>query len=539
MDGEGQQQTERFFGAAKIMAGLTMLSRVLGLVREAALTALGATAAMDAFRVAFSIPNLFRRLFGEGATAAAFVPVFTEASHRDGWEDAKHVLANVGAWLAVILVGVSIIVELAVAGWLIAGEHDANRRLMLQLVMIVLPFMTTVCLLALGSAAAQCKGHFAYPAFAPVLLNVFLIAAAGVCFTMGWGDRPATLYLLAASVVAAGGVQLAGLWLVLGKLGLAAWPRLRPVRPEVRRVARLAGPMILPMGVMQFSAFFDRIWAFSMAATEASPTFTLLGQTVVKPLEAGVVTCFDNASRMYQLPLGILAVSLATAVFPLFSRHAAAGDVPGLRQAVNRALRLSFFLGIPAGVGLALLAGPVITVLFLRGRYTPADAASSAYILQLYAAGMWAYFANHILLRAFFSVKDTKTPLYVACSLTVVNIAMVVTLVFTPLREGALGLATATTASITMVLLTAILRRRWGQIGLRAVAGSLVRVGVATAAMAGAVWAVRWTLAEVTDPGMTRAALQTAGGVLAGAGTYLLATLALRCPELGELIGRR
>lgn len=173
-------ERERFFGAAKTVASLTMLSRVLGLVRDMAIWAFGATRATDAFWLAFSLPNLFRRLFGEGALSAAFVPVFTEVAESQGWERARLVLANAAALLAMLLAGLVVLGELALLAALLLVEPGADWTLLLQLTMLVLPFMLTICTLALGSAALNCKGHFAYPAFAPILLNISLIGGAWI-----------------------------------------------------------------------------------------------------------------------------------------------------------------------------------------------------------------------------------------------------------------------------------------------------------------------------------------------------------------------
>jgi putative peptidoglycan lipid II flippase len=533
-----ETQSESFFGAARTMAALTLVSRVAGLVREAAITALGATAGTDAFRAAFAIPNLFRRLFGEGAMAAAFVPVFTESGERDGAETARAVLANTIGWLAGILAALTALIELALGIYLLTGP-GAYGALVAQLVMIVLPFMFTVCLLALASAALQCRGRFAYPAFAPILLNLFLIAAAIWARSWRIGDQWQGLFLLAGSVIAAGMVQLLGAVWMLRRVGLLVRPRMRPVLPAVRRIARLSAVMILPLGLMQFSAFYDRFYILAMTARPGSETLTVAGLTVAKPLAVGVVTCFDNAARLYQLPLGILAISLATAVFPLFSRYAAAGDLPGLRRATNKALRLSIFLGLPCGVALAILAEPIVTVLFLRGRYTPADAARAAYILRFYCAGMWAYFVNHILLRAFFAQQDARTPLRISAALTLLNIALVTFGIFTPLGEGALGLATAGTAAVNAVVLSWILRLRWGRIGGRSLLAGLGRTLAATGALAGAIYGAVALVDTLTGPGpMTRAAGRTVAGVVAGTAAFLVVAAGLRSRELGELLRR-
>ncbi len=544
MPDPAHQERERFFGAAKLVAALTMLSRLLGMVRDMAIVALGATRATDSFWTAFSIPNLFRRLFGEGAMSAAFVPVFTEVAETEGWDRARLVLANAAGLLAVILAAVVVAAELVLAGLWAADPGDADRALLLKLAMIMLPFMFTICLLALGSAALNCRGHFAYPALAPALLNVCLIAAAFAAHRFLTGREGWQLGVLAGAVVVAGAVQLAGVIWLLRRAKLAAAPRLRPLLAPVRRIARLVVPTMVPLGVLQFSAFFSRIYAWWMTATPEAPQVHVLGFAINRPLSPGVVTCLYAGVRLYMFPLGILAISLATAVFPLLSRYAARRDIAGLRDTTNRALRLSLFLGLPAGVALILLAEPSIALIYRHGRFD--DVARAAAILRMYSLGMWAYFAHHILLRAFFAQKDTATPMKVSCSLAAVDMLLVATLIFTPLGAAAIGLSTALTASTTVLLLAWVLHRRWGRLGLRGILLSLARTAGATAAMAGAILLAWWAVAAPAQR-LARAAGRRwiePGAVavvciVAGAAAYLGAAALLRSPELRALRRRR
>jgi putative peptidoglycan lipid II flippase len=516
-----------FFRGATIIAGLTMLSRLFGLVREAAINALGATQTMGAFRVAFAIPNLFRRLFGEGAASAAFVPIFTEVAQKEGWDKARALLANVAGLLAMLLGSIVIIGELAMLGVLIFAPQsvlDAKQMgLVLQLTMIVLPFMITVCLLAVASAALNCKGHFAYPAFAPIMLNIFQITAVMLLHTLDLGSSRAGLYLLCVSVLVAGIAQLVGVIWLLKRFDLAAMLTIRPVLAPTRRVAALALPMLIPLGIMQFSAFFDRIYAHILS-----------GGT----LGVGVVTWFESANRLYQFPMAILGISLATAVFPLFSRYAANDDIAGLRSTVNRALRLSLFMGIPAGAALIVLAEPTVALIFRRRQFLTIDAIQSAWILQMYCIGMWAYFCNHILLRAFFAQKDTRTPLRVSVALAGFNMLLVGGLVFTPLKGGAMGLATAITASISTITFTLILRSRWGEIGLRSIMVSLARILVATASMCAAIIGVMYIMMEplaLETTTNTQAGLTLLVCIPGGILVFMIVAWLLKATELTEL----
>jgi putative peptidoglycan lipid II flippase len=432
---------------------------------------------------------------------------------------------------------------MAVGAWLAAAPGGWDRALLLQLILIVMPFMVTVCLLALGSAALHCKGHFAYPAFAPILLNLVLIAAAATAHRVVGGNWRG-LFLLAGAVVAAGVVQVAGVVWLLRSVKLAALPRLRPVLGPVRQMARLMLPMMVPLSIVQLSALFDGLYAWGMTATAERPSFEAFGVTIHKPLSAGVVTCVYAADRLYHFPMGILALSVATVTFPLLSRYAARGDLAGFRETTNRALRLSVFLGLPAGVGLILLARPAIALIFRHGRFSAADVSRAALVLRMYCLGMWAYFARHILLRAFFAQKVTRAPLRVSIVCALANVALVATLVFTPLRAGAIGLATAATSTANVVVLVWILRRRWGRLGLKRVAASGLRTAAATAVMAGAALlaarlarpagqtlAQRWRVSWAAPGAVVLAA------IAAGTAAFFLAAVALRCAELCELRG--
>lgn len=530
---ESSGEDEHFFSAAKAVALLTLLSRVLGLLRDMAIIPLGGDVLADRFWTAFSVPNLFRRLFGEGALSAAFVPVFTDVAESSGLDRARAVLANVGGLLAVLLGGLTVLVWAVLWGcWELFGG-DAARAFLLQMTALMLPFMITVCLLALASAALQCRGRFAYPAFAPVLLNVGLIVGAvWVAPAVGRTDA-GQFTVVGVALLAAGLAQWLGAVWLLGRAGLVALPRLRPVLPEVRRIARHMGPMIIPLSVLQFSAFADRLIALG---------FTLGPEA---PLAPGVVRCLYAANRLFQLPLGVLAISVATVVFPLFSRYAARGETEGLRNATNRALRLCLFLAVPSAVALMLLAEPLIGLLFQRGRFNAADTARTAGILRMYCLGMAAYFFNHILLRAFFAIQQTRRPMLLACCLVGVNLLLVIVGIHTPLRGSAIGLATAITSTLNAALLIVDLRKRWGRIGLSRILRSLLRVAVVTAAMGGAVAAVLHFgpagLAGMlgwSPTGTAGRVAVLAGAVLGGGAVYLLGARLLGMEELREILRR-
>jgi len=528
---EAEQRT--FFGAAKVTAALTVVSRVFGMLRAMAIMSLGANAITDAFAFAFKIPNLFRRLFAEGALSAAFVPVFTATAETDGFQRASRLFANALGLLAVVLTVLMLLVQAGLLAWALLSPAPADRQLLMTLTAIMLPFMVTVCLLALGSAALQCRGHFAYPAAAPILLNLFIIAAAWFVAPAWRGDTRGQLLVVSGSVAVAGVAQLAGVLWLLRRMGFPIRPRLRPVVPGIRTMLRLMAPMLLGLGFLQFAELLETAAAWVLRATDAAPTMTVFGQRLAKPLAAGVIMRLDAARYLYQFPLGVLAISLGVAVFPLLSRYAARGDLANLRDSLNRALRLAFMEGLAAGVGLIVLAGPITRLLYQRRRFTPADAADAAFILQMYALGMWAYCSYQIFVRAFYAMKDTVTPLKISCPLAGVHLVAVVGLVWVDrLGAGAFGAATAGTFAVNTLILAVLLRRRVGPFGGRRLLVSIARSAAAAAAMAAALIGLRCALTGRSD------GLIVGLGVPAGAGVFILAALLLKAPELSELLQR-
>ncbi len=540
MDDRAHREREHFFGAAKVIMALTLGSRILGMIRDIAIASLGATRATSAFVVAFQIPNLFRRLFGEGALSAAFVPVFTETSEQEGPGGARRVLANALGLLAALLAGLMLLGYAVLLVWHVAAPGAWDRRLLLGLTAVMLPFMVTICLLALGSAALNCRGHFAFPAFAPILLNLFIIAAAWGAAPLWSGRVTGQLYVIAGSVAVAGGVQLAAVLWLLRRAGLTAAFRPRPVQPEIRTMLRLMGPMILGLGFLQIAELLQTVLAWLFAATPESPALHVGAWRVAKPLDEGALMRIYAARRLYQMPLGLLAMSLGVAVFPLLSRYAARGERGSLRDALCRALRLTTVEGVGAGVGLLVLARPIMRAIFAWRRFTVADADAAAFILQMYAVGMWSYCTLTILLRAFYALKDTVTPLIVSCGMMLANLALVLALLWR-LEAGSFGLATALSATGNAAILTWLLRRRLDGLDLRPLAASFARSAVAAGAMAGVLLGLLELSGRYGEALIGNARLLTflvvGCGVLLGTGTYLLTLRLLRAPELAELRG--
>lgn len=510
-----------------------MLSRLVGLVRDMAISSFGANRATSAFILAFQIPNLFRRLFGEGALAGSFVPVFSDVNERDGFAKASRLFANAMGLLSLVLGGLLILSYLILLIWRFGWPGEWDRQLLILLLSITMPFMATICLLAMGAAALNCKGHFAYPALAPILLNLCIIAAA-------WGVAPMLknlddqLIAISLSIPVAGVLQLAGVLWLLKRNGFSLRPTLRPIEPGIKPMWQMMLPMLIGLGFLQISPFFDMAIIWVLTNIPEAPTICLFGQEWTKPLSEAAQMQVYTAQRLYQLPMGVLAISLGVAVFPLLSRYAARNDHENFRHSITRAIRLSMFEGIAAGVGLFALAKPIMILLFVRRNFTEADAIGSAYILKMYALGMWAYCTYQIFSRAFFAIKQPKTPLKVSCVMVLVNVLLVCSLVWIPpLRAGAFGLATALTTAITVLILATILHRRIGGWGGREIVISLARSLIASGAMAGVILLLRHHLeTRNASSGLVVAVCLPAGTI-----ALFLTAWILRAPEPGEFLG--
>ena len=469
-------------GSASVVSGLTAVSRVTGLARDAALAALfGAGLLLDAFFVAFLVPNLFRRLFGEGALTAAFLPRYRRLLDADPPAAARYaraVLREAAAWLAAAVL-------LAEAGLLAAlwlGLGGEKARLGLTLTATMLPYAPLVCQVALLGAVGQARGRFGPAAAAPVLLNLGVIAAAAAA-ALATDDGRARVLWVSGSVVALGLAQL--LWVRWGvgpvrdpaDSGGSGGSGDRPLLAATRRAML---PMLLGLGVFQVNTLLDGLLAFSLSAPAGDPgaTLRLGGVEAAYPIEAGGVTTLTLAQRLYQFPLGVFGIAIATAIFPRLSAAAAEGsggsgasggsEASGgsggsgggvFSRTLRRGVWLSLAIGLPAGVGLWAVRLPLARVVFERGAFDAADAAAVARVLGGYASAVWAYMLMHLWTRAFYAHDDAATPLRVAVAAVGLNLCLNLTLVW-PLGAAGLAWSTAASATAQALVLAWILRRR-------------------------------------------------------------------------------
>ncbi len=528
------QERDSFVRSTLVISALTLVSRLLGVLRDAACAAFfGGGMLWDAFSFAFRIPNLFRRLFGEGALTAAFLPVLSEYVELRPQEDAFRLAGRTAGALTAVLVVLIGLGEAVVLALLLWADVSAGWHLALSLTALLLPYVLLICLTALAGAILHTLKRFVAPALAPIVLNVCWIGAVVGLAPALTSDARTQVHIVAAAILASGVLQLWVQMAALRRRGFRWRPLFELAHPEVRRVAAAMAPVALGLAAFQLNALLDGVMAISLARPEGADAFGVLGFSVRYPLEIGANSALYYANRLMQLPLGVFGIALATAAFPTLSGQAAREDWERFARSLLRGLGLMIFIGVPAGVGLIILRVPAVQLLFERGAFSPAMTARTARVLLFYSTGIWAYCALHVLTRAFYSVKEQATPARVAGAMVGLNLALNLALVW-PLREAGLAAATAVCAMLQVVILTFLLGRRVRLAGLGGLAVTAVKTSVATGLMS----AAAWPFIRGADAGgglglrLVRVLLPAA----AGGATFFAAAALLRTEELWLLL---
>jgi putative peptidoglycan lipid II flippase len=487
-----------------------MTSRILGVVREQVLAAMfGAGNAMDAFNVAFRIPNLMRDLFAEGAMSAAFVPTFTRKLTKDGKASAWR-LGNYVVNALVVITGILVVIGIVFAEPLVtafAGEYrevPGKLELTVLLTRIMLPFLTLAALAAAAMGMLNSLHIFFIPALSPAMFNVATIACAlALVPLMPHLGLPGIAAIAIGTLV--GGVAQVGL----------QWPRLRHegfrYRPELlwkdeglRRVLVLMGPGTLGVAATQVNVFVN-----TMLATGEG---------------TGAVSWLNFAFRLMYLPIGLFGVSIATATLPTVSRHAAQQDTVAVRGTIADGMSLMMMLNVPATLGLMVLATPIVRLIFERGAFTAADTAATAGALQLYAVGLVGYSVVRIASPTFYALGRNRTPVQVSVATVLFNAALNVMLV-RALGFRGLALGTSIAALFNASLLLFFLRRHLAGLEERRIAGALARIAFASVLMGVAAAGVNlWLSSAVPGSGLAPQVVRLAASI--GVALVVLATTA-------------
>lgn len=535
-------RSTRFVGHAAFISVLTLASRLTGLVRDAALAAVfGMAAVADAFLFGFLIPNLFRRLFGEGALTAAFIPNYTDLLKRDP-RLARRFASLCVTLLVLLLSAITIAGQLTLHWLLAAGEWDERWSLSLRLASVMLPYMPMVCVVALLGGVLQVHRKFGPPAAAPILLNLTMIAftvwaAAGLDVGRAETQREVA-YIVAGAVLVAGLIQAGYLMISVQRVAGLTY-RFHGAGPALKRMLRMMVPMALGLAAFQINALLDALIAMWLSPGEAGgqPAEPILGMFETYPMRTGDLAALQWSQRLYQFPLGVFGIAIATAIFPALAAAVrsdtgtgAAQPTDDFRDILRRGLRLTVFIGLPAGVGLVMVCTPLTRVVYERGEFTPQDAGRVAEILTCYALSIWAYSMTHLLTRAFYAIKDTMTPVKVSLAMVVVNLGMNLVLVWDFGARG-LALSTAISAAIQSGVLLLILSRRVPRPVDRTVLAGWGRTAVMTAIMGAALWPAVYFL-DLPALSWSSSAGVLAAMVAGGAGVALVAALLLGCEEL-------
>jgi putative peptidoglycan lipid II flippase len=527
-----------------VLAGLrvtsvgTLASRVLGMVRDmatASLLGLSSGGVMDTFVVAFRIPNLFRAVFGEGALVASYLPALSAELEKDrtaAWRLASATLT----WLAIVLAGVVLIGEgVCGAAWLASGSAP-DARLLAGLSSVMLPYLLFICLAAQAAATLNALGHFSVPALAPTILNLCWLAAAWAVAPWFAPDKESQAYVLAWAILVAGMLQFAVQWPMLRRLGFRFEYDFAASRTAFWRIVRAMAPVTLGLTVTRLNTLMDSLMAWGLAAAPgAGERIAWLGYAVRYPLTQGAAAAIYYGERLYQFPVGILGLALATAIFPLLSRHAARGDRQQLGADLTFGLRLVLFLGLPASAGLMLLSEPLARLFFERGQFTANDTVRAGRMIACYASGVWAYCALPVVVRGYYALGDLTTPVKVGVGAVALNFGLNLLLIW-PLAEAGLAVATSISAGLQVVVLLAIFSRRLAPIEWPLLARSAWRTAVATLAMAAAGHAVLGATWPASD--LAGKLAQVSLPVAAGMAVYFAAAWLLGGGELKTIFSR-
>lgn len=465
------------FKATGTIGGLTMVSRIAGFMREMLMSRiLGAGIYTDAFYVAFRLPNTFRRLFGEGAFSAGFVPLYSQRLQSGGEQEAKTFSEEVLAVFLPTLIVFTIVFELIMPLFILAitGWRGHEQEFATFLTRITFPYLLLISLVSLFSGILNSIARFTAAAFAPALLNLAMLAAL-LLFREG-GAVTATA--VAAAVTIGGILQLGLLIAACKRAGIVLKVRRPRLTPGVRQFIRVVLPATLGAGVYQVSVFID--------------TFFLAR------IGTGAVSWFNYADRLNQLPLGVIGAAIGTAILPQVSRHVDIGEADKAAHVQGQAAELAMLLCLPAALALCVSALPLVSAIFEAGRFTASDSRYTALTLSIIALGLPAYVLVKVLTPGFYARRDTATPVKVAVGVLVANVILNFALIPT-FGIGGLAAAVALSSWLNCIVLYVLLHRR-GHFRLQGwLLSRLARQLIAAAAMVAALIAIRTVLSGWFD----------------------------------------
>lgn len=475
-----RSHSRSFVSHAKLIGVITFLSRLLGLAREIiAANYFGAGPIWSAFQYAFTIPNLFRKLLGEGALSAAFIPLYTKAIREESEDLRANDFASASVSLLIsILIALACVGELILLAILFIADMRPSTQLAVKLTIVMLPYVIFVCGAAFLSAILHVHRRFTAAAATSILANLLMIIALVVVakfhdLTNPGGQRHAAWWL-AIAVLIAGAAQVLMLLPSLRAVGFRFQFVTHFWTKPVKQMLTLSIPVALSAGVLQLGVVLDKQIALMLAWGDGKTHFHLLGWAIPLPMEPGALARLNWAQFLYQFPLGVFATALATAIFPQLSGDALDLDREKFKSIVRKGVEAALFIGLPASAGMVIIAEPCVRLLFERGEFTAHDSILTARSTAIYAAAIWAFSLQQILNRAYYALHDMKTPLIWTSVNLAINLIVEIPLLWTPLRESAMAVGTLASFAVQSVLMLYMLDRRMGGLGLAPV---LPRIG--------------------------------------------------------------
>ena len=513
MSDELGSENSRVARAAGVVGIATLTSRIFGFLRDMIVAGIfGAGMATDAFFVAFRIPNLLRRLLAEGSLTVSFVPVFTDYLKNKNRNEAQK-LANVTFSAAsVLLVFVSIagiilaplVVTVMAPGFI---KSAPLYDLAVYLTRLMFPYNFVSSLVALCMGILNSLRHFAAPALAPVVLNISIILSALFLRDV---FHP-SIVALAIGVVFGGILQLAMQFPFLLRMDVNLRPDFHFNHPGLKRIGTLMLPASFGAAIYQINVF--------------------VGTILASLLPTGSVAFLYYADRIVELPLGVFAIAVGTATLPSFSQQASQGKLEELKKTISFSLRFLLFITIPATVALIALRVPIISVLFERGEFNVQATIQTARALLCYSLGLWAFSVMRIIVSAFYSLKDTKSPMKAAIVALIVNAALSAALMF-PLKHAGIALATSIASSVNVIMLWVILKARMGKILDRRFYRSLTRTSLSSLIMLAVILSVNLFYPWDTAGPFNARLIHLAICVILGLVSFFAAACIVRSPEV-------
>ena len=468
-----------------LITGLgTLLSRLLGMCRDiatAAMLGMSAGGVMDSFVMAFRLPDIARRLFGDGSLSVGFIPAFSrlwQEDRRKAWQ----LLSVMLTWVFLLLVGFVVIGELICLCGFYCFEPESKIYLISHLLSLLLPYLILICMAAIASAALLTLGNFAVPALIPAILNIIWLIGILMVAPHYSDDPVIQCYLLTLCILSAGLLQFFVHLPVLRAYGFRFDFNFAAVRGQMRQIfdgffPQIFGLMSIQLNILVASGI---AWLF---AGPPGGTIRWLGHWLEFPMHTGAAAAIYYSERLYEFPQGLIGLAVATAIYPLLSRHAANRDFRSFGDDLTLGARILFVLAIPAGVGLMLMSEKLVHLLFQRGAFTPDDMSRTADMIFWFGTGVWAFCALPLIVRAFYVVGDYWTPCRVGFYGCILNAILGLMLIW-PMAEQGLAVAASLTVGVQSVALFLLFARKHGYFDFRSFFLSIGRASIATGIMA-------------------------------------------------------